>query len=326
MQLVSLSINPIPSGGMVADFEGYDGLKLRSALWEPTRGPARGTVCIVPGRGEFIEKYFEVIADLRRRGFAVAIFDLRGQGGSERMLSNPRKGHVVAFTEYDRDLAIFIDEVVRPALPEPYIGMGHSLGGHILLRNAQDEASPFARMILLSPMIEIHDRMLGVKRPVARTYSTVAGLCGFASAYVRGGSDEPDDFTDFETNRLTTDHVRWSRNKAIIEAAPELALGSPTVGWLRAALRSSAMLSRPGLSQVRLRTDDPFRGRCRPRRVSTRRSRISPSILRSAGTFLCPARATKSFRKRTRYGSNSGLPSTPIWASISRRRKASRLG
>ena len=161
------------------------------------------------------------------------------------MLSNPRKGHVVAFTEYDRDLAIFIDEVVRPALPEPYIGMGHSLGGHILLRNAQDEASPFARMILLSPMIEIHDRMLGVKRSVARTYSTVAGLCGFASAYVRGGSDEPDDFTDFETNRLTTDHVRWSRNKAIIEAAPELALGSPTVGWLRAALRSSAMLSRP---------------------------------------------------------------------------------
>ena len=87
--------------------------------------------------------------------------------------------------------------------------------------------------------------MLGVKRSVARTYSTLAGLCGFASAYIRGGSDEPDDYTDFQTNRLTTDHVRWSRNKAIIEAAPELALGSPTVGWLKAALRSSAMLSRP---------------------------------------------------------------------------------
>ncbi len=26
------------------------------------------------------------------------------------MLSNRRKGHVMAFTEYDRDLAIFIDE------------------------------------------------------------------------------------------------------------------------------------------------------------------------------------------------------------------------
>ncbi|MGH9696756.1 MAG: alpha/beta hydrolase, partial [Bryobacteraceae bacterium] len=192
---------------------------LRSALWEPTRGPARGTVCIVQGRGEFIEKYFEVIADLRRRGFGVATFDLRGQGGSQRMLSNPRKGHVVAFTEYDRDLAIFIEDIVKPVLPGPLIGMGHSLGGNILLRNAQDEASPFARMILMSPMIAIHENMLGVKLPIARAYASVATLLGLAGTYVRGGGDEPDDFKNFETNRLTTDYVRWSRTKAIIDAA-----------------------------------------------------------------------------------------------------------
>lgn len=245
MKLVSLSINPIPSGAAVANFAGYDGLLLRSALWEPTRGPARGTVCIVQGRGEFIEKYFEVIADLRRRGFGVATFDLRGQGGSQRILSNPRKGHVVAFTEYDRDLAIFIEDIVKPTLPGPLIGMGHSLGGNILLRNAQDEASPFARMILMSPMIAIHENMLGVKLPIARAYAGIASLLGLAGTYVRGGGDEPDDFKDFATNRLTTDYVRWSRTKAIIDAAPELALGSPTVGWLRAALRSCAMLSRP---------------------------------------------------------------------------------
>jgi lysophospholipase len=245
MQLVSLSINPIPSGGSVVEFEGYDGLKLRSALWPPTRGPERGTVCIVPGRGEFIEKYFEVIADLRRRGFSVAILDLRGQGGSERALSNPRKGHVLAFTEYDRDLAIFIEDVVKPSLPGPYIGLGHSLGGHILLRNAQDEASPFARMVLLSPLIAIHESMLGVSRAMARVYANVVAGFGFGATYVRGGSDEPEGFSNFEANRLTSDYLRWSRNKAVIEAAPELALGSPTVSWLRAALRSSAMLSRP---------------------------------------------------------------------------------
>jgi lysophospholipase len=245
MKLVSLSINPVPSGATIGEFDGYDGLKLRFALWEPTRGPVRGTVCIVQGRGEFIEKYFEVIADLRRRGFAVATFDLRGQGGSERLLSNPRRGHVVAFSEYDRDLAIFIDEIVKPTLPQPLIGLGHSLGGNILLRNAQDEASPFTRMVLVSPMIAIHRNMLGVSPAIARAYANIACLFGLAGTYVRGGRDEPDDFKDFETNRLTTDHVRWSRTKAIIEAAPELALGSPTVGWLRAALRSTAMLSRP---------------------------------------------------------------------------------
>ncbi len=99
MKLVSLAINPVPSGGEVVAFKGYDGAELRSALWEPTVGPVRGSVCIFPGRGEFIEKYFEVITDLRRRGYAIAIMDWRGQGGSARMLSNRRKGHVVGFTE-----------------------------------------------------------------------------------------------------------------------------------------------------------------------------------------------------------------------------------
>ena len=245
MTLVSISINPVPSGATVLEFDGYDGLRLRAAHWPPTRGPARGTVCIVPGRGEFIEKYFEVVADLRRRGFGVAIHDLRGQGGSERLLSNRRKGHVQAFTEYDRDLAIFMHEIVMPALPGPYIALGHSLGGNILLRSAQSEASPFDRMILVSPMIQIHEKMLGAPYRLARAYAEAKCLSGLSTAYVRSGKNEPDDYTDFETNRLTTDHVRWSRNKAVLEADPELALGSPTAGWLRAALRSCKMLSRP---------------------------------------------------------------------------------
>jgi hypothetical protein len=69
-------------------------MRLRFARWEATRPPRRGTVCVFHGRGEFIEKYFEVVADLRRRGFAVATMDWRGQGGSAHMLRNPNKGYV----------------------------------------------------------------------------------------------------------------------------------------------------------------------------------------------------------------------------------------
>lgn len=245
MTLQSLPINPVPAGAQQGTFEGYDGRKLRYARWEPTRGPVRGTVCIFTGRGEYIEKYFEVVADLRRRGYAVAIHDWRGQGGSERPLSNSRKGHVVGFTEYDRDVAIFMSEIVVPHMPPPYTALAHSMGGNILLRNAHDELSPFERMVLLAPMIEIHPQILGVSQRLARVYAETSCMLGLAGTFVRGGGGEPEEMVDFEMNRLTSDHVRWSRNKAILEAAPELALGSPTVGWLRSALRSCAMLQRP---------------------------------------------------------------------------------
>ena len=51
-----------------------------------------GTVCVFGGRGEFIEKYFETVNELRNRGFAVATMDWRGQGHSSRQLPDPRKG------------------------------------------------------------------------------------------------------------------------------------------------------------------------------------------------------------------------------------------
>jgi lysophospholipase len=245
MKLVALAINPIPSGATTTMFDGYDGTKLRAALWEPTRGPTRGTVCIFTGRGEYIEKYFEVVADLRRRGYWVAIMDWRGQGGSDRKLSNPRKGHVVGFTEYDRDLAIFMSKIVLPSCPSPYIALGHSLGGNVLLRGAQSEANVFSRMVLVSPMIAIHDAALRNPVKLARTYAESASVIGMATAYVKGGGDEPEDMQEFEGNVLTSDYVRWSRNKAVLEQAPELALGSPTIGWLKSALRSCAMLQKP---------------------------------------------------------------------------------
>src|SRR4026207_1372149 len=108
MDLVALAKNPVPSGATTGTFKGVGGVDVRVARWAPTRGPRRGTVCLFQGRGEYIEKYFEVIADLRRRGFSVATMDWRGQGGSSRPLANPLKGHVSSFSEYDRDLLLFM--------------------------------------------------------------------------------------------------------------------------------------------------------------------------------------------------------------------------
>jgi lysophospholipase len=245
MELVALAKNPAPSGATTGLFKSSGGAKLRYARWEPTRPPKRGTVCVFQGRGEYIEKYFEVVADLRRRGFAVATMDWRGQGGSSRALSNPRKGYVRSFSEFDQDLAHFMKEIVLPDCQPPYIALAHSMGGHILLRNATLPGSWFSRMVLSAPMIAIAEARLGAPRPVSRAYAEILTGIGLGSMYVRNGGDAPMELQPFEGNPLTSDRERFHRNRLVLEAAPALGLGSPTVAWLRAALRSIARLTDP---------------------------------------------------------------------------------
>ncbi|HEY5832282.1 MAG TPA: alpha/beta hydrolase [Hyphomicrobiaceae bacterium] len=245
MDLVALAKNPAPSGATTGILKCPNGMRLRFARWEPTRGPRRGTVCLFHGRGEFIEKYFEVVADLRRRGFTVATMDWRGQGGSARLLRNTHKGHVRSFADYDQDLAHFMREIVLPDCQPPYVALAHSMGGNILLRNASLSGSWFSRMVLSAPMIDIAPDKLGAPHAVTRLYAETLGAIGFGSMYTRGGHDRPLEFEPFEGNPLTSDRERYQRNRLILEAAPALGLGSPTIGWLRAALRSIARLTSP---------------------------------------------------------------------------------
>src|SRR3974390_1592900 len=107
MTLGSTSDNPPPPGAIEEHLTTQDGVRLRSVRWTPG-GAARGAVAVFGGRGEFVEKYFEIASDLLARGFAVAALDWRGQGGSERPLRNARKGHVDDFSHFERDLEAFV--------------------------------------------------------------------------------------------------------------------------------------------------------------------------------------------------------------------------
>lgn len=246
MKLVALAKNPVPGGAVAGELKTADGARLRFVRWAATRGPRRGTVCLLGGRGEFVEKYFEVVADLRRRGFAVATMDWRGQGGSSRPLANPRKGHVRSFREYESDLALLMKEVVLPDCPPPFLALGHSMGAHVLLRNAARPGSWFERMILTAPMIAFADQRVGYPQPLARAYAETACLLGLSGKYIRGGSDAIAEQGPFEGNPLTSDRERWHRNKAVLDTDPSLGLGSPTIGWLRAAYRSMSLVAADG--------------------------------------------------------------------------------
>src|ERR1700758_3643578 len=86
------------------------GATLRAARFAPAPDvPAQGVCVLLNGQTEFIEKYFEVIDELRGRGFSVATMDWRGQGDSSRLTQDSRKSFVGDFSEYDDDLATLMN-------------------------------------------------------------------------------------------------------------------------------------------------------------------------------------------------------------------------
>jgi lysophospholipase len=233
MHLVSTPDNPVPPGAVVAVARAVDGVQLRTARWVPTTA-LRGTVAILQGRSEFIEKYFETISQLLARGFAVAAMDWRGQGGSARQLKNPRKGHIDDFALFERDLNALVEDVLGPSCPQPWFGLCHSMGGAIMLQVAHADRCPFDRVVMTAPMIGPY----GVAYPRAAHFVVeildALGFGGLLSPGGRGANAAP---PPFEGNVLTSDPVRYARSASVLAANPDLGLGLWTIGWAHAAFR-----------------------------------------------------------------------------------------
>ena len=233
MRLISIPANPVPDEVVTGRIETPDGVNLRFARWAPPPG-RKGTVVVLQGRAEYIEKYFETVRDLRARGFAVATFDWRGQGLSDRALSDRLKGHVRNFSEYATDLKAVMEQVVLPDCPPPIFALGHSMGAAIGIRACHDGERWFDRVVLSAPMIALRPgRLTAVARPLARAMRAL----GRGGGYVPTGDGKPIGAEDFIGNVLTSDPVRYARNMAVLEAAPELGIGAPTVAWADAALQ-----------------------------------------------------------------------------------------
>jgi lysophospholipase len=234
MTLVSIPANPVPDDVVSGTIKTPDGVNLRFARWAPPAG-RKGTVCLFTGRSEQIEKYFETVQDLRDRGFAVAMVDWRGQGGSARGLSDARKGYVQHFYEIEIDVEAFYRQVVLPDCPPPYFALAHSMGGAVMLRVAHAGKQWFDRMVLSAPMIDLPGR--ATSWPVRALLLTMR-LAGMGGRYVPGGSDALVGTPPFADNPLTSDPVRYARNAAILEEDPSLGIASPTVAWADTAFRA----------------------------------------------------------------------------------------
>lgn len=228
-----------PDGGSARWIKTADGVRLRVAFWP---GGVRGTVLIFPGRTETVEKYGPTAAVLVEAGFCCIAVDWRGQGLSARACADPMVGHVASFAEFQLDVDAVAALPTAMGLPEQTYILAHSMGGAIALRALIRSPDLAKAAVFSAPMWGI--KMSPAMRPVAHIVTRLAGLFGQSHRYAPTTDGTSMIATQpFKGNTLTTDPDMYAWMKAQLTGAPDLQLGGPSMGWLRAALTECAALS-----------------------------------------------------------------------------------
>jgi lysophospholipase len=169
--------------------------------------------------------------------------------------------------------------VVLPDCPMPYYALAHSMSAAVLFNAATKRGCWFSRMVMTAPMVEL----MGLPMPqrLCSRVTDALTLFGFGKQAVPSKEDYWANET-FEGNPLTSDRERFFRNAGVLQAAPGLAVGPPTIGWLNAAFESMARLK-----------DEKFAPRIRV-----------PSLMVAAGDDqIVSSKAIEDLSSRLRAGS-----------------------
>jgi len=237
-----------PDGAVFSEWAAPDGMKLRRMEWPvKARAKRRGSLFFANGRSDFIEKYLEVYADFRVRGWDVTTFDWRGQGGSR----GPGEERLDAgFDPFVEDLAALLADW-RQATPGPHLAMGHSMGGHLLLRTIIDHKPALDAAILTAPMLNVNSAPIPIRvAPDIADTMYWLGLGKLPMWKVPPAMRAPGG----QRNRnLTHSRDRYEDELFWWDARPEFNTGAPSFGWMRAAFRSrDATFTPEKLRQVAL--------------------------------------------------------------------------
>lgn len=229
-----------PSDGRGYWLKTADATRIRAGLWNASG--QRGTVVLLPGRSEYVEKYGRAAGVLAQAGYAVLSVDWRGQGMADRVLADKMIGHVADFKEFQDDLDTLLTFARTRGLAEPFHLLAHSMGGSIGLR-ALMRGQTFRSAVFSSPMWGI--ALPWWQRPFALPLSTAASTLGLGHRYAPGtGPATYVNRAPFAGNILTTDPEMWEYMRRQALALPQMSLGGPSLNWLQAALTECDTLSR----------------------------------------------------------------------------------
>lgn len=241
----------IPAAAHESTWAAGDGQLLRRIDWRgrPADNPGiepRGSLLFLPGRGDFYEKYLESLDYWHGEGWRVTALDWRGQAGSGRLTSDAMTGHISDFSVWVDDLAAFWSEWVE-ATPGPHVIIGHSMGGHLVLRSvAEARINPVA-VVLSAPMLGFltpgPNRLLhGVARAMCRV--------GQPERVAWKTSEKPGTTVAARNTLLTHDEARYGDEAHWKAVRPYLAMGPGSWRWVERAYASMVALDKPGVLEA----------------------------------------------------------------------------
>lgn len=222
----------------------FDGVRIRYATWRTDSTDGKGSVVVLGGRTEFVEKYHEAIEDLSGRGFDVYSMDWRGQGLSDRLLKDATKGYVDTYEHYYRDLELFLNNIVLTECRRPLIIMAHSMGANIVLHCLDRFNGAVDKAVLLAPMVDV------VTSPVPYTFAKWCSRffvkIGMGDFKIPSLKHKDNYRRPFHRNRMTHDRIRFERIRTVLNENSLLAVTSVTYGWLAATFNAIERIQEPG--------------------------------------------------------------------------------
>ena len=226
----------IPASARISHWTAPDGWSLRRFDW-PAEAHPRGSILFQGGRGDIFEKYLEAFAHWHGQGWSITAFDWRGQGGSGRLSPDTHVGHVETFDSFIDDFAAFWGDWSRDAVG-PQVVMGHSMGGHLVLRALTEGLARPDAAVLIAPMLGLFSP-LGPR--LGERFARMLGGVGNSARPAWKVNERPAT-TATRQALLTHDAARYKDELYWQATKPELLLGPPSWRWLIKAFESTRRL------------------------------------------------------------------------------------
>ena len=205
-----------------------DGIRIRVCHWMNASTKSKGTILLQQGHNEFIEKYFETIQEFIDRNYSVIAFDWRGQGMSDHQINDINKSYIQNYERHDQDIEYILDEVIEDNFQKPLIGIGHSMGGCLMLSAFHNHPKKFSKGILSAPMLGFKNEKF------LRTASSIMNFFKKDTDYLLGSKPNMGKETPFNENDLTTDQIRYNRTINLVRKHPNIRLWGITNAFAKA--------------------------------------------------------------------------------------------